>query len=104
MITFTSVELNTWIAALLWPLTRILGLIAVAPVFGNTSVPVQVKIGIGVMLTLIVAPTLPALPTVDPMSLPGLLILVQQLIIGLGMGFAMRIIFAGVEWPGRSPV
>ncbi len=100
MITFTSVELNTWIAALLWPLTRILGLIAVAPVFGNTSVPVQVKIGIGVMLTLIVAPTLPALPTVDPMSLPGLLILVQQLIIGLGMGFAMRIIFAGVEMAG----
>ncbi len=100
MITLTSVELNTWIAALLWPLTRILGLIAVAPVFGNTSVPVQVKIGIGVMLTLIVAPTLPALPTVDPMSLPGLLILVQQLIIGLGMGFAMRIIFAGVEMAG----
>lgn len=100
MITFTSAELNTWIAALLWPLTRILGLIAVAPVFGNTSVPVQVKIGIGVMLTLIVAPTLPALPTVDPMSLPGLLILVQQLIIGLGMGFAMRIIFAGVEMAG----
>ncbi|GBL45645.1 flagellar biosynthesis protein FliR [Sulfuriferula multivorans] len=100
MITLTSAELNTWIAALLWPLTRILGLIAVAPVFGNTSVPVQVKIGIGVMLTLIVAPTLPALPTVDPMSFPGLLILVQQLIIGLGMGFAMRIIFAGVEMAG----
>ena len=100
MITLTSAELNTWIAALLWPLTRILGLIAVAPMFGNTSVPVQVKIGIGVMLTLIVAPTLPALPTVDPMSLPGLLILVQQLIIGLGMGFAMRIIFAGVEMAG----
>lgn len=100
MITLTSAELNNWIAALLWPLTRILGLIAVAPVFGNTGVPVQVKIGIGVMLTLIVAPTLPALPTVDPMSLPGLLILVQQLIIGLGMGFAMRIVFAGVEMAG----
>jgi len=100
MITLTSAELNTWIATLLWPLTRILGLIAVAPVFGNTSLPVQVKIGIGVMLTLIVAPTIPALPAVEPMSLPGLLILMQQLIIGLGMGFAMRIIFAAVEMAG----
>lgn len=100
MITLTSAELNTWIAALLWPLTRILGLIAVAPVFGNTSVPVRVKIGLGVMLALIVAPTLPVLPATDPMSLPGLLILVQQLIIGLGMGFAMRIIFAAVEMAG----
>lgn len=100
MITLTSAELNTWIAALLWPLTRILGLIAVAPVFGNTSLPVQVKIGLGVMLALIVAPTIPALPATDPMSLAGLLILVQQLIIGLGMGFAMRIIFAAVEMAG----
>jgi len=100
MITLTSAELNTWIAALLWPLTRILGLIAVAPVFGNTSLPVQVKIGLGVMLALIVAPTIPALPATDPMSLAGLLILVQQLIIGLGMGFAMRIIFTAVEMAG----
>lgn len=100
MITLTSAELNTWIAALLWPLTRILGLIAVAPVFGNSIVPVQIKIGLGVMLALIVAPTIPALPAIDPMSLPGLLILVQQLIIGLGMGFAMRIIFSAVEMAG----
>ena len=37
MITLTSAEMNTWIAALLWPLTRILGLIAAAPLFGNTA-------------------------------------------------------------------
>ncbi|MHB1333563.1 MAG: flagellar biosynthetic protein FliR [Sulfuriferula sp.] len=100
MITLTSAELNTWIAAFLWPLTRILGLIAVAPVFGNTSIPVQVKIGIGAMLTLIIAPTIPALPSVEPMSFAGLFILMQQLIIGLGMGFAMRVIFAAVEMAG----
>lgn len=100
MITLTSAELHTWIAALLWPLTRILGLIAVAPLFGNRSVPARVKVGLGVMLALIVAPTVPALPALDPMSLPGLLILVQQFIIGLAMGFAMRIVFSAVELAG----
>lgn len=100
MITLTSAELNTWIAALVWPLTRILGLIAVAPLFGNRSVPARVKVGLGVMLALIVAPTVPALPALDPMSLPGLLILVQQFIIGLAMGFAMRIVFSAVELAG----
>lgn len=101
MISFTSAELNTWIASLLWPLTRVLGLVSVAPLFGNVSVPARVKIGLGFMLALIIAPTVPAVPATDPMSLSGLLILLQQFVIGLAMGFAMRIVFAGVEMAGE---
>lgn len=101
MITVTSAEINIWIASFLWPLTRIMGLITIAPLFGNASVPARLKIALGVMLALIVAPTVPALPAMDPMSLTGLLILTQQFIIGLAMGFAMRIVFAGVEMAGE---
>lgn len=101
MISFTSVELNTLITGLFWPLTRILGLMAVAPLYGNVSVPVTVKIGLGVLLAMIIAPTVPALPSMDPMSLAGLLILAQQLLIGLAMGYAMRIVFACMELAGE---
>lgn len=101
MITLTSGEMNTWIAALLWPLTRILGLIAAAPLFGNTSVPGRVKVALGVMLALIMAPAIPAAPAVDPVSWAGLLILIQELLIGLAMGFAMRIVFAAIEMAGE---
>lgn len=101
MITFSSAELNAWIAAFLWPLTRIIGLISTAPLFGNVSVPARTKILLGIMLALIVAPAVPALPATDPMSLAGLLILIQQLVIGLSMGFAMRVVFAAVEMAGE---
>lgn len=101
MITLSSAEMYTWIAAFLWPLTRILGLIATAPLFGNLAVPARVKIGLGVMLALVIAPTVPALPAMDPMSLAGLLILVQQMVIGLAMGFAMRVVLAAVEMAGE---
>lgn len=101
MITLTSAELNTWIASFLWPLTRILGLIAIAPLFGNLSVPVRVKLGLGIMLALVIAPTVPALPAADPMSLAGMLVLMQELVIGLAMGFAMRVVFAAVEMAGE---
>ena len=101
MISFTSVELNTLIAGFLWPLTRIVGLLAVAPLFGNVSVPATVKIGLGVLIAMIIAPTVPALPAMDPMSLAGLLILVQQLLIGIAMGFAMRVVFACMEMAGE---
>jgi flagellar biosynthetic protein FliR len=100
VISFTTIELNTWIAALLWPLTRILGLVAAAPVFGHSSVPISIKLILGVMLATIIAPTVPPLPAADPTSWAGLLILAQELLIGLGMGFAMRLVFAAIEFAG----
>jgi len=101
MLTLTSIQLNAWLAAFLWPLTRILGLIAAAPVYGNASVPVPVKVLLGVLICLAIAPAVPAGPALDPTSYAGLLILVQQLLIGLAMGFAMRIVFAAVEFAGE---
>lgn len=101
MLQLTSIEMNTWIAALLWPLTRILGMIAAAPLFGNNSVPVSAKIILGILLAIVIAPAIPALPAADPMSLAGLLIVIQELLIGLAMGFSMRIVFAAVEMAGE---
>ena len=101
MLTLTSGEMNTWIAALLWPLTRILGLIATAPLFGNTAVPVSVKAVLGILLAMIIAPAIPALPAADPMSLAGFLILLRELLIGLAMGIVMRIVFAAIEMAGE---
>jgi flagellar biosynthetic protein FliR len=101
MITLGSAELYTWVASFLWPLTRILGLIATAPLFGNLSVPVRIKVALGVMLSLVIAPGVPETPALDPMSLSGFAILAQQLVIGLAMGFAMRIVFAAAEMAGE---
>jgi flagellar biosynthetic protein FliR len=101
VLTLTSVEINAWIAGLLWPLTRILGLVASAPLFGHASVPTQVKLILGVLLALIIAPTVPAIPALDPMSYAGLLILVQEMLVGVAMGFSMRLVFAAIEYAGE---
>jgi len=101
VLTLTSIELNTWIAALLWPLSRILGLVAAAPLFGNAAVPISTKVSLGVLLAMIIAPTVPALPAADPMSMAGLLILTQEMLIGLAMGFSIRIVFAAIEMAGE---
>ena len=101
MISFSTADINLWIVGLLWPLTRILGLLAASPLFGNSSVPVTVKLSLGVLLAMIVAPAVPGLPGSDPMSLAGLLILIQEMLIGLAMGFSIRIVFAAVEMAGE---
>jgi len=53
------------------------------------------------MLTLIIMPTLPPLPQFEIISFQGLLILVQQLVIGLAIGFSMRLVFSAVDLAGQ---
>lgn len=101
MINFTSQQLYTWVAMFIWPTTRILGLLALAPPFGSASVPMLVKVMLGIAIGLVIAPDVPMPAALDPMSMTGLLIMTQQLIIGLSMGFAMRVVFAAVEAAGE---
>ena len=101
MVSVSSDLLQTWIISLLWPLTRVLGVIGFAPIYNHRAIPNQVKLGIGVMLTLIILPTLPPMPHFEIFSLQGLLLLVQQLIIGMAIGFTIRLVFAGIELAGQ---
>jgi flagellar biosynthetic protein FliR len=101
MITLNSLDINALIAGYLWPFTRIMGLLAIAPLFGNNGIPARLKVALGMLLSAIVAPTVAALPAMDPVSIAGMLLLAQQFIIGIAMGFAMRIVFTAVELAGE---
>lgn len=101
MLTFTSAQFGAWLAAFIWPFTRILALIATDPILGGTSVSIRVKVALAVLITLVLVPVLPPPPAVDPGSPAGLLILGQQVIIGAAMGLTMRIVFGAVEMAGH---
>lgn len=94
-------QLDAWLAALVFPLVRILAMISSSPVLGNKQVPARVKIGLSVLLAIIIAPTIPSIPQVALGSPQGLLIIIQQIIIGVAMGFTMRLIFTAVEMAGE---
>lgn len=101
MITISSTQIDAWLAGFMFPLARILTMIASSPIFGNKQVATRVKIGFSVMLTIIIAPTIGVMPPVAIGSGPGLLIMIQQIIIGVAMGFTMRLIFSAVEMAGE---
>lgn len=101
MISITSAQLDAWLAAFLFPLVRILAMIASSPVLGNKQVPARVKIGLSVLLALIVAPTTGPMPAVPVGSAQGLLIIVQQIVIGVTMGLSIRLIFTAVDMAGE---
>jgi flagellar biosynthetic protein FliR len=97
MISVTSAQLDAWLVAFIWPFTRILGLLAVAPVTGGAQFPARGKVGLAVLISLVVAPTITGLPKIDPASWAGLFMLAHELAIGVAIGFAMRLVFVAVE-------
>jgi flagellar biosynthesis protein FliR len=101
VLTIGSAELSAWLAAFLWPFARVLGLLIAAPLFGNPRFPLRVRLGLALLITVVVAPTLPPVPQAAPDSLAGLGIFAQQLLIGLTMGFVVRLIFTAVEMAGE---
>lgn len=101
MLSFTDAQLNAWLAAYLWPLMRILGVLMVTPLFGHRSTPVRIRIGLGVFITLVLAPTLPPPPEIAIDSWQGLFVLVQQILIGISIGFVVRVAFAAIDVAGE---
>jgi len=97
MITISSMQLNAWVAAFLWPFMRIGAMLVAAPVFGSRLVPVRVRVSLALILALMMAPMVSQDATaIDPFSAQGLVVSVQQVLIGLAMGFALQMVFAAI--------
>jgi flagellar biosynthetic protein FliR len=100
MVSISTVQLYAIINAFFWPFVRILSLLSSAPLLGDKAVPVQVKVALAIACAILVAPTLSDAPTSDPFSGDGVMLLVQQMLIGVSIGIGMRFVFAAVELAG----
>ena len=72
MISISSAQLDTWLALFIFPLSRILGLLATAPVFNNAALPVRMRLIAGLAITLALAPALPPLPASSLSARPSI--------------------------------
>lgn len=85
-------QLLQWMNAYLWPMTRIGGIFMLLPVLGSHFIPKKVRLLMTVMITIVIAPTLPPMPTVDALSWQGMILVGQQIIIGLAIAFVFQIV------------
>ncbi len=102
MFSISSGDFNAFILSFFLPLVRVLSLITVAPVFSSAALPRRVRLLFGLAVTLGLHPLLPPPPApLEPNSLVVLLLLGQQIVIGVAMGYAMRIAFAAISVAGE---
>lgn len=102
MLTITETELFTWVAAFIWPLIRISSLLLTMPLVSMRAVPATVRIVIAIILTLFMMPLLPPMASVEMFSYTGLIIALQQLLIGIVIGFILQVVFAAVVFAGQG--
>lgn len=89
----TDAQITEFVGRYLWPLFRIAALLMAMPIIGTRVVTARVRIVLALMTTLLVVPLLPPMPSVPPLSLQSGVIIVQQVIIGLAIGFFLQIVF-----------
>jgi len=95
-------EITAWVGSLMWPLMRVGAMVMVAPVFGNDLMPVRIRVFFGLALTVAILPAVGEVPAVDPLSAEGVMISVQQVLIGLIMGFMLLMAVNVVVVAGES--
>jgi flagellar biosynthetic protein FliR len=100
LITFSAAQLDAWVGGYLLPLTRILGMIAVAPLFNITAVNTTTRLILGLAVALAIVPVLPPMPAIPAGSWVGLAVLAEQLLIGIVIGITLRIAFAAIDFAG----
>ena len=99
---YTVPEITAWVGGFYWPLVRVAGLMAIAPIIGGPQVPVRIRAGLALMVTLTILPFTGAAPAINPLSAEGVLITATQILIGVAMGFMLMIVFHAITLAGEN--
>ena len=94
--------ITNYVSDFMWPFARVSGLLLVAPILGSAYIPATIKIMIAVAITIFIVPLVDVPSGVDPLSLPGLVLISQQLLIGIVIGMIVQIVFNAITVAGEN--
>lgn len=94
MLELTATQLTTLLGQVWWPFMRIGAFLTMMPVFGGMRIPVQVRIGLTLLIATSAAPLMPTMPEVNLLSFQGVMIAAQEILIGGVMAFFLELLFA----------
>jgi flagellar biosynthetic protein FliR len=81
-------------------LARTGSIMMTAPIFGAFNIPMQVKLGLTLLLALLLTPLAPVVAA--PQTLTGIVLsLAGEVMIGAAIGLAIKFIFTGIEYAGQ---
>lgn len=88
-------------AIYVWPFLRIGAFLMVMPLIGGSFVPMRARLLVAVALTIVLAPVIPIMPSLDVLSVAGLVTITQEIGIGAALGFLVQLVFDAIALAGQ---
>src|SRR3954464_14770757 len=101
MLSITTGQLEGWLPQFWWPFIRVGSCFMVAPAFGALFVPARIRIVLAGAVAMIIAPLITSPTDITVFSATGMLVTVQQIIIGIAIGFSLQLLFDAVTLGGQ---
>ncbi|WP_370871115.1 flagellar biosynthetic protein FliR [Pseudomonas sp. FP198] len=101
MLELTDTQISSWVASFILPLFRVTAVLMSMPVFGTTLVPGRVRLYLAVAITVVIAPGLPPMPPVNALDLSALMLVAEQILIGVLLGFSLQLFFQAFVVAGQ---
>lgn len=90
------IDLTLWFLVFV----RVGALFLVFPLFSTHNVPVQLRLGLGGSLALLIAPFVPPLPITQLSFVVVIQLVAVEACVGLSLGFVCRMVFYAIEFAG----
>lgn len=101
MLELTDSQIGTWVATFILPLFRVTAVLMTMPIFGTRMLPARIRLYAALAITVVIVPGLPPLPEFDPLSLRGMLLCGEQIIVGAVFGLALQMLFQAFVVAGQ---
>ncbi|WP_371259605.1 MULTISPECIES: flagellar biosynthetic protein FliR [Pseudomonas] len=101
MLALTDTQISTWVASFILPLFRVTAVLMSMPVFGTTLVPTRVRLYFALAITVVIVPGLPPMPPVNALDLSALMLVAEQILIGVLLGFSLQLFFQAFVVAGQ---
>jgi flagellar biosynthetic protein FliR len=101
VIALTEAQLIAWISPVLWPFLRVLAVFTAAPIFSSKAFPLRARIALAFFIAFAAQPSLQGQPIISITGPEAMGAVIQQVGIGLAIGFTVRLVFAAVELAGE---
>lgn len=90
-----------WLSPLWWPFLRTLAVFTSAPILSTKAFPVRARIALAFFVALAAQPSLLGQPIISMTGPDAYGAVIQQVGVGLAIGFAIRVVFSAVELAGE---
>lgn len=90
---FNEAQIISWVSGMLLPFFRITSMLMTMPLIGTKMVPGPIKILLAIAITLLLYPSLKGVPDVSLLDPNFILLVAQQVLVGIVIGFLFQLVF-----------